>query len=157
APDGKSVYVTAEGANTVTVIDTRNHSVLKQIPVGKRPRSVAFSPDGSVAYVPGEFDSTVTVIDTTSYGVLGVIHLGDAALRPMDAVVSGDNRFLYLTTGRGQKLLAVDTASRRVIRTLAVGARPWGLAQSPDGKRLFVANGPSNDVSVVDAATFQVV
>jgi len=34
-----------------------------------------------------------------------------------------------------------------------VGARPWGIALSPDGKMLYSANGPSNDVSVVDLAT----
>ena len=30
-----------------------------------------------------------------------------------------------------------------------MGKRPWGLAISPDGKTLFAANGPSNDISVV--------
>jgi YVTN family beta-propeller protein len=34
--------------------------------------------------------------------------------------------------------------------TIRVGARPWGIGISPDGKLLFAANGPSNDVSVVD-------
>jgi YVTN family beta-propeller protein len=34
-----------------------------------------------------------------------------------------------------------------------VGARPWGIALSPDGKTLYSANGPSNDISVVDLAT----
>jgi YVTN family beta-propeller protein len=34
-----------------------------------------------------------------------------------------------------------------------VGARPWGIAVSPDGKRLFTANGPSNDVSIIDVAS----
>ena len=34
-----------------------------------------------------------------------------------------------------------------------VGQRPWGLALSPDAKTLFTANGPSNDISVVDVAT----
>ena len=34
-----------------------------------------------------------------------------------------------------------------------VGQRPWGIALSPDGKTLFTANGPSNDISVVDLAT----
>ena len=28
--------------------------------------------------------------------------------------------------------------------------RPWGIAVSPDGKTVFTANGPSNDVSIVD-------
>jgi YVTN family beta-propeller protein len=32
-----------------------------------------------------------------------------------------------------------------------------GLAISPDGTRLYTANGPSNDVSVVDAGSLTVV
>ena len=31
-----------------------------------------------------------------------------------------------------------------------VGARPWGIDVSPDAGFLFTANGPSNDVSVID-------
>jgi YVTN family beta-propeller protein len=34
--------------------------------------------------------------------------------------------------------------------------RPWGIAITPDGKTLYTANGPSNDVSVIDAATLRV-
>lgn len=33
----------------------------------------------------------------------------------------------------------------------------WGIALSRDGKMLFTANGPSNDVSVVDTATNTIV
>ena len=34
--------------------------------------------------------------------------------------------------------------------TVPVGKRPWGIALTPDGRKLYAANGPSNDVSVVD-------
>jgi YVTN family beta-propeller protein len=37
-----------------------------------------------------------------------------------------------------------------------VGKRPWGIALTPDGKKLYSANGPSNDVSVVDLETLTV-
>jgi YVTN family beta-propeller protein len=37
-----------------------------------------------------------------------------------------------------------------------VGARPWGIAVAPCGL-VFTANGPSNDVSVIDPATDRVV
>jgi YVTN family beta-propeller protein len=40
-----------------------------------------------------------------------------------------------------------------VLNTIKVGQRPWGITLSPDGKYLFAANGPSDDVSVVDLAT----
>jgi YVTN family beta-propeller protein len=37
-----------------------------------------------------------------------------------------------------------------------VGKRPWNLALSPDGSRLYTANGVSNDVSVVDTRSGKV-
>jgi YVTN family beta-propeller protein len=43
-----------------------------------------------------------------------------------------------------------------VARVEKVGARPWGIGISNDGKTLFTANGPSNDVSVIDIASFKV-
>jgi len=42
------------------------------------------------------------------------------------------------------------------VASLEAGQRPWGIALSPDGKMLYTANGPSNDVSIIDLATNQV-
>jgi YVTN family beta-propeller protein len=47
-------------------------------------------------------------------------------------------------------VLVLDVATQEVVNTIKVGARPWGIAISPDGKYLFAANGPSGDVSIVD-------
>ena len=47
----------------------------------------------------------------------------------------------------------MDTATNQVSGSFEVGQRPWGIALSPDGKTLYTANGPSNDISVVDLAT----
>ena len=46
--------------------------------------------------------------------------------------------------------LVIDTATHAVPASIAAGPRPWGVALSPDGKTLYTANGPSNDVSVID-------
>jgi YVTN family beta-propeller protein len=46
-----------------------------------------------------------------------------------------------------------DAHSYELLDTIKVGTRPWGIGVSPDGKFLFTANGPSNDVSVVDLKT----
>jgi YVTN family beta-propeller protein len=43
-----------------------------------------------------------------------------------------------------------DPASGDIRATIKAGKRPWGIGLSPDGKNAFVANGPSNDVSVID-------
>ena len=41
--------------------------------------------------------------------------------------------------------------------SVEVGERPWGIGVTPDGRYLYTANGPSNDVSVVDAESMSVV
>jgi YVTN family beta-propeller protein len=71
----------------------------------------------------------------------------------MFLLLSPDSSKLYVSTGRGHKVLIVDTATNAPTGSFEVGQRPWGLAFSPDAKLLFTANGPSNDVSVVDLAT----
>lgn len=48
-------------------------------------------------------------------------------------------------------------AARRVVSTVGHGRRPWGLAMTPDGAKLYSANGLSNDVSVVDTKSRRVV
>jgi YVTN family beta-propeller protein len=42
------------------------------------------------------------------------------------------------------------------VGSIEAGPRPWGIAVSGDGKTLYTANGPSNDVSIIDVATRQV-
>ena len=34
-----------------------------------------------------------------------------------------------------------------------VGQRPWGIGVNGDGSKLFTANGPAGDVSIVDVTT----
>ena len=52
--------------------------------------------------------------------------------------------------------MVIDTKTNKPVGSVAVGTRPWGLALSPDGTRLYTANGPSHDVSVVDTSTLSV-
>jgi len=62
-PIGSFAYVANSESNTVSVINTANHTVIGQpILVGAYPISVAFSPDGFFAYVANYVSNTVSVI-----------------------------------------------------------------------------------------------
>ena len=104
-----------------------------------------------------ENGGTVHVIDTSNHTVTKTLKLTGELVRPMGLTASPDGTRVYVTTGRGQMLLAIDTVKNEVVGSVKVGARPWGVEISPDGKRLYTANGPSGDVSVVDAATMTVI
>jgi YVTN family beta-propeller protein len=51
--------------------------------------------------------------------------------------------------------VVVDTTTDEIVGSIAVGRRPWAVALSPDGKTLYTANGLSDDVSVIDVASFK--
>jgi YVTN family beta-propeller protein len=156
SPDGKFVYVTSENDGTVSVVDTAAAKVVKTLKVGRRPRSVEFLPDASRAFVTNENDATLTVIDAVRQEPRGTIPLAEGS-RPMGMVTNKDGSKLYVTTGRGKKVLVLDTATEKIIASFEVGQRPWGIALSPDEALLFTANGPSNDVSVVEVSSGSVI
>jgi YVTN family beta-propeller protein len=49
--------------------------------------------------------------------------------------------------------VAIEARNATPSWSVEVGERPWGIAVTSDGRTLYTANGPSNDVSVVDVAT----
>ena len=72
-------------------------------------------------------------------------------------VVRLDARTVLVGTGRGGRLVRIDVEAREpVTGTATIGARPWGVAISPDATRVYTANGPSNDLSIVDPLTMSV-
>lgn len=76
SPDGRWLYVSAEEAEQVDVIDVSLRRQVSSIPVGKRPRGIAFLPDGSRAYVACELANTVYAIDVASQRVVAEIRAG---------------------------------------------------------------------------------
>ncbi len=104
-----------------------------------------------------ENGGTVSIVDTSVHEVIATIDVPGDPSRPMGVVVSPDGTVLYVSTGRGQTVVAMNAVRGGVIRAETVGTRPWGIALSPDGSLLYTANGPSNDVSVVDTETMTVV
>ncbi|HEY6176723.1 MAG TPA: beta-propeller fold lactonase family protein [Kofleriaceae bacterium] len=156
-PGGKVVYVSNEADNTVSVLDIETGQSVAQIAVGGRPRSIAFTGDGARGFVACETAHGLTLVDATRHIRTGDLDLpGDPLIRPMGLVIAGDGRTLYATTGRGKAVyaIALDEASPRVKATIPdVGVRPWGIGITRKGDKLYTANGPTGDVSVIDVAT----
>ncbi|WP_440581693.1 lactonase family protein [Streptomyces djakartensis] len=123
---------------------------------GSGPRHLAFHPDGTRAYVVNELRPTVTVCrwdaaggvltPLAETGVLPAAPAGDAY--PSGIAVSCDGRFVWTAT-RGEdvlSVLAVDGEDLRLITTVPCGGH-WPRALTAHGRRLYVANERSGDVT----------
>ncbi len=158
-PDGRVVYVTCEGENEVVAIDTATLKIIARVKTGGRPRTVVFTPDGTTAFVSAENDGEVAVFNTRTHKPMASIVIPPTEgtptkPRPMGAVFSGNGEELFVSLGRAQSVAVIDVKSRKVLRSIeGVGTRPWGIAVSPDNTKVYTANGPSGDISVIDVAT----
>lgn len=159
SPDGAWIGVTSEEDNTISLIDSHLLELAHVIPVGMRPRDLAYSPDGRVAYATGELDASVYRFAVPSgQPVKKLIQLRPQD-RPMGILLDAARQRLYVSTGRGGTIAVIGLEGRgaRLIREISVGARPWGIALTPNHRLLFTANGSSNDVSIVDTLALQVI
>jgi YVTN family beta-propeller protein len=154
SPDGV-VWITSEGDSAVTAIDPVHGTAIAKVSTGQRPRAIAFTPDGALGFVTSENDASVTVLDARARRAVGRIEIpreGSAPIgpRPMGIVVSREGARAFVSTGRGGSVAVIDVASRAVSRVISdVGARPWGIAVTPDGL-VVTANGSSDDISILD-------
>ena len=62
-----------------------------------------------------------------------------------------------MATGRANHVAVVDLASLKAVKYIPVGKRVWGVALTPDGKKLYAANGLSSNLSVIDTLTNRVI
>jgi len=145
SPDGRWVYITSEASSTVSVIDTQTGQVAKTFMVGARPREAAFTADSARAYVTAENGNAISVVNTKDHSVIKTIELprgdGSAQLKPKGVVVSADGKRVYVATGRGNSVAVIDGEQLTLVTLIPVGSRPWGIALTPDGRKLYTANG----------------
>jgi PQQ-dependent catabolism-associated beta-propeller protein len=155
--DGKTVYVTSEVASMVHVIDTASAKIVKNVKVGKRPRRMAITPDGRELWVTNELDASVTIVSTADHGVIGTIRFEVKGARAEDITPVGiqmtrDGKHAFVALGRANHVAFVDVAARKVTDLVLVGKRAWNVALDKTEARLWVVNGLSDDVTVVDVA-----
>jgi len=155
--DGKTLYVTSEVASLVHVIDVASAKVVKNVKVGKRPRRMAFTPDGKELWVSNELDASVSIIDTGTQAVTGTVKFEVKGARseditPVGIQISRDGKRAYVALGRANHVAFIDVPQRKVTNLVLVGKRAWNVTLDKAEARLYVVNGLSDDVTVVDVA-----
>ncbi len=160
SPDGKVVYVTCEGDHTVRAIDTATFAAARQ----HRRRPAAALDRGD----PGrqdavrhrrklrlDFDRRHRDAHRHRQGHAAQgRRRADAAAADGRGAVAGREDAVRLERPREERLgHRRRGAHADAARINDVGQRPWGIGIDAAGAKLFTANGPAGDVSIVDVAT----
>jgi YVTN family beta-propeller protein/autotransporter-associated beta strand protein len=150
-----NAYISNNGSNTVSVINTETQAIVGSIPVGTEPFGSAATPDGRFVYVANVVSNTVSVISADTNLVSTTIPVGT---RPFGIAASSDAQFAYVSNSSDNTVSVIDTATNAVVGLpISVGSQPFGIAVTPNGSAVYVANNLGNSVSVIDTATKTVV
>lgn len=152
APDGL-LYVSAELASAVDVIDPKAGRVVAEIPTGaKDSHMLAISPDGSRAYTSNVYAGSVSVLDLRRRTLVAMIPVAKHLQR---ISISPDGSKVYTHDQEKPRIAVIDAATNSVGQWWELPAVVYSSAPTADG-RWLIANALSGKLFVIDAASGRV-
>ena len=175
-PDGTHVYVAESGAGSIAVIDARSFEIRTRIIVDGTPKGLAISESGGRLYATDFLTGSLFEIDTRDLLLIDVIRppydsnlalsvvldpSGEIAALPHTRP-NTDNTDLSFDTTVFPTVSLVDLASGSFLTRFRIDLdvidQPVSLpidAVWGRDDRLYVLNASSNDISVINLATFE--
>jgi YVTN family beta-propeller protein len=172
------IYVTNQGSGTVSAINTATDTLCNTStcsPVGSypmligsstsHPYGIAVKPDGSEVYVASYGTNNVYAFSTSADNAPLAIGVGNST---MGIAITPDGSKVYATNYNTASLSVIKTASHSACTRATCASfasypiptlqnNPYGLAITPDGSQLYVANQGSGTVSIINTATDAVI
>jgi YVTN family beta-propeller protein len=129
--DGTRAFVANEMTHGVTIIDAQAHKRIGDLDLpGEtvRPMGLVISSDGRTLYASGGRGKTVHVIALDDATPRVKSSIPEVGVRPWGIGVTHSGARLYTANGPTGDVSVIDTATGSVLRHIAVGGSPWGIA-----------------------------
>ncbi len=148
-PGTNNVLVTAEGSNSLLMVDVRAGEVIFAMGTGEDvSHMVAATPGLERAFVPSLRTGNVAVFDLQNGILLKHIYSG-AGAEGID--VSPDGAEVWVTNRADNTITIFDTESLEVLALLPCADFPIRAKFTPDGSKFLVSNARSGTIAVFDA------
>ena len=151
-PDGL-LYVSAELANAIYILDPASGKVVGEIPTGAiESHMFVLSPDGRRAYTSNVGAGSVSILDVQKRSLITVTPV---AKRVQRVSISPDGRFIFTHDQNAPRIAVIDTATNKLARWIELTASVYSSEPTPDG-RFLIANAPSGKLFVIDLSSDKV-
>jgi YVTN family beta-propeller protein len=153
--DLKTLYVASDlvsAGGSLTPIDPTTGIPGARIPVAD-PYNMYFTPDGSSAIVVAEALKRLDFYDPQTWKLQLSLPVPDCAgVDHLD--FTADGRTFLASCEFANKMIVVDVASKKLVRTIALtqvhNGMPQDVKLSPDGQTFFVADSTANGMYIFD-------
>lgn len=155
--DGKRAFVSrstsAPGAySTIYHINLETMSMINEItlPVEGIPHAIDLTSDGRTLYVANLTKNRLSIVDAESGEFQEDILLSeDTDHQPMQAALSPDDKYLYISARGSGKLLVFDTQAKEIVSEVEVGGGPMHIAVNSTGSKIYVPTMMNGKVNIV--------
>lgn len=138
----------------VAVVDLRAGKVVLDI-VGKpETEGVEFTHDGKTMILTNESDNSLSLHDAATGRLLRTVSVAAYGERPRGIKAAPDGSHYVTTLELSGRMLVLD-AQFDVVRQVATGKAPYGVAFDREGRRVFVAAAKDKVLQVFDVATWE--
>jgi YVTN family beta-propeller protein len=125
SPDGRELWVAHSRDGAISVIDTAAKKVTATFDAGtKRSNRVKFAPDGRLVLVSDLSAGELVIIDAKSRTVRTRLPLG----RAPTGILIPRGRHAYVAVSGENRVAVIDLGSLSIVKTIAAGKSPDGLA-----------------------------
>ena len=161
SPDGATIYASDfAGGGEINIISAASRQIVGSIDVDPS-MDVAIAPDGSSLYVVNSSDEELVQISTATHQVTNHIPLGQDVHDYTNLAIEPNGDFVYVPIRN--LMIVVSTASEAVVQSITVGNASLGnfaltgVAVSPDGEFVYLANAEESSVAIISTETSSVI
>lgn len=129
------VWVVNPDQDSVSVIDSATQAVVKEIPVGIAPRTLAIDNAG-YAWISNRGGGSISIIHPDSLEVVSTINLA-ASAQPYGVVNAPDGSGVWVSLIGQQEIMQFDPVTHALRQRVAVGPEVRHLSITPDSKTLL--------------------
>ncbi len=155
-PDGKKVYTSNSGDNTIGVIDIGQRKVIKKLKTEAKPDGSTYAAPFHKLYVSDERGKAEAIVDVRTDTIVKTLHFDSETGMPQYDPVA---KLVYVNLQDTERFAVIDPQDDRVIAQYPVaGCRGnHGMALVPQQRRAFLVCEGNNLLAIFDLEKHAVV
>jgi YVTN family beta-propeller protein len=152
---GRTLLVSGGNDNRVNVFDFADGRLRfadSLVVAGPRPKALVwiagldYDEESGLIYAAGKENRSLNIMRLAGGKLVRTLQL---PATPYTCLVSRFHPYVFVSLWGGSAVAFVDRKTGEIVRSVRVGEHPCDIVESPDGRRLFVANANNNSVSVI--------
>lgn len=154
SPDGTKIYVSNSGSGNVSVVNAELFEIVNNLEIQGMPEGVLASNDNRSFYSFNRASGIVSKWDSLNSENRQFLFM---IKNPYAMAVDSTESKLYVISRTQNSLMVYNILERKSENLVKVGEKPTGLAVSYDNKYIYTLDSGDDQISIVDANSFEVV